>query len=498
AILYFQDQTSDGRLGFLADGLTETLIENLDEVRPLKVISAMGVGQFRGRNVATDSVARAFEAGTIVKGSIDESAGMLTIGVQIINANEPDQVDRKRIAISAGDLVAVQATVADSVASFLRSRIGEDVRVRSLSLGTNNSAALALVMQAEELRKKADAARVEGDSAAAMVSFNRADSLLAEAERLDGKWVTPLALRASVALSQSQAILNPLQKAEVVQRGLAHAERALQKDPQSVDALEMRGRLRYQRWTLQLDDDPRVLQQTLDAAKSDLLTVTQRDRTRALAWSTLSTIYNQVDSFALANLAAKEALDQDAFLVGAEQLYDRLFLTSYDLEQFPKAVQHCNDGRRRFPQSYRFVRCRLWSRTTTVVPPEPDSAWADYRLLVQLVPEGIRELASREGQMLVGATLVRAQKPDSARNLLVAARAGPDIDPSGLLVQVEAFVRTMFGTREDTDEAIRLLGAYATSNPAHRQGLATSSHWWWRSLRTDPRFRQLVGIAANP
>ncbi|HEX7121055.1 MAG TPA: serine/threonine-protein kinase, partial [Gemmatimonadaceae bacterium] len=85
AILYFQDQTQDRRLGFLADGLTEALIENLDEVRPLKVISAMGVGQFRGSDIETDSVARAFEAGTIVKGAIDASAGMLTIGVQLIN-----------------------------------------------------------------------------------------------------------------------------------------------------------------------------------------------------------------------------------------------------------------------------------------------------------------------------------------------------------------------------------------------------------------------------
>ena len=70
AVMYFEDQTG-GRLAYLADGLTEALIDRLSGVRALDVVSANGVGAFRGDAVPPDSVARVLKAGTIVQGSIE-------------------------------------------------------------------------------------------------------------------------------------------------------------------------------------------------------------------------------------------------------------------------------------------------------------------------------------------------------------------------------------------------------------------------------------------
>jgi len=30
------------------------------------------------------------------------------------------------------------------------------------------------------------------------------------------------------------------------------------------------------------------------------------------------------------------------------------------------------------------------------------------------------------------------------------------------------------------------------ANPQHRVGLAKISHWWWRDIRDDPRFKELL------
>jgi hypothetical protein len=92
--------------------------------------------------------------------------------------------------------------------------------------------------------------------------------------------------------------------------------------------------------------------------------------------------------------------------------------------------------------------------------------------------------------MLVAAALARANMKDSARHVLEKARGNPTIDPSRDLVIDEAVVRTILG---DKAEAIKLLKQYLIANPDHRAGMAETKSWWWRDLKTDPAYREMVG-----
>ena len=49
AVLYFDDLSRNGELGYLADGLTEAVIDNLAQVRTLDVISKNGVARWPAR-----------------------------------------------------------------------------------------------------------------------------------------------------------------------------------------------------------------------------------------------------------------------------------------------------------------------------------------------------------------------------------------------------------------------------------------------------------------
>jgi serine/threonine-protein kinase len=71
AVLYFEDHSSNGKLAYLADGLTETLIGQLSHSRSLDVVSRNGVAPFRRPGVALDSVARALEAGSLIVGTVE-------------------------------------------------------------------------------------------------------------------------------------------------------------------------------------------------------------------------------------------------------------------------------------------------------------------------------------------------------------------------------------------------------------------------------------------
>src|SRR5688572_29979243 len=68
AVLYFRDGDEGGKLTYLADALTESLIERLRQVQALTVVSRNGVAPFRDSDIPEDSIARVLQVGTIVDG----------------------------------------------------------------------------------------------------------------------------------------------------------------------------------------------------------------------------------------------------------------------------------------------------------------------------------------------------------------------------------------------------------------------------------------------
>ncbi|HEX6941404.1 MAG TPA: serine/threonine-protein kinase, partial [Gemmatimonadaceae bacterium] len=293
AVMYFDDQ-SGGRLAHIADGITETLIDQLKLSRgaDLEVLSKDAVGRFRGKQADIDSIAETLDAGTIVTGSVSENGDKARISFNILSGNSGALRKQKGFELSTADVLTLNKTVADSVAYYLGSEIGTEVRTRELEAGTSNAKAVGLVQLAAKQRKDAIAAFAAGDSATTWQRFAQADTNLARAEDADGKWATPAAQRASLAWYEWRAAKTPLLKAPYVEQGLAHAERALKLDANNLDALEARGQLRKARWDLQLEKNADA-QKLLEDAKADLELVTSRDPARPRAWVALSSVQAQ-------------------------------------------------------------------------------------------------------------------------------------------------------------------------------------------------------------
>jgi hypothetical protein len=225
--------------------------------------------------------------------------------------------------------------------------------------------------------------------------------------------------------------------------------------------------------------------------------------TNASAWSVLSHLHYQKPDFTEAKLAALRAYEEDAYLSAAPDIVWRLYTTSYDLEDFSGASQWCAEGARRFPDNPRFVECRLWLLTGRARDADIPRAWALVDSLGARLTPSERESRGREHQMVVAGVIARvaagdsarrSSLADSARRVLLRARAGPEADPEGELLGTEAFVRTLLG---DKDEAFRLLKQYFVANPGHRALFAQGNTWWWRPLRDDPRFAELVGFQGH-
>lgn len=498
AVLYFDDRSA-GPLRHVADAITESLIERLESVASIDVVSRNGVLPFRGGDVPPDSIGRMLKAGTIVRGVVEPAARGARVEVRLTDRESGSDFGRRTFAFENTDLLAIQDSVAAQVATYLRGALGEEIRLRERKRATASVDAWVSLQRAERLRKDADSLAAADALRTAHATLVRADSLLAVAQQADAEWSLVPALRAAVAHSRLRTLRNePLRAAGVVDTGLAHAERALELDPRNADALEYKGKLLYARVTEQLIANPRENARALVEAESSLTRAVTIDRQQAGAWDALSALYYRKPDLQAVIGAALKAYEADAYMSSTRSILSRLFLASYNLEQFPEAMKWLNEYRARFPNDPFYMEGRLLMYRTRITPADVDSAWVYARAILARRAEtsanadpAAREFHQKRVSMYVAGVIANAGLADSARRVLLRNRdvPGRSVDPKRDLAAIEAAVRVMLG---DHDEAVQLLKDYLTRNPEHRQGFATRTGWWWRDLQGHPRFKALI------
>ncbi len=431
------------------------------------------------------------------RGTSSRKEGRLRVTVRLVDGGSGADFERASFEQPAGNLLAVQDTLTQKVASLIRKRLGEEIRLREQRNRTRSVDAWALVQRAEQARKRADSL-VRRQDTTEMVAryFDAADSLYAAAYAADSTWTEPMLGRAAVAYQRSRLVgLDGVAAKPWIENGKKFAEQVLARDPQNPDGLEVRGTLRYWGWLLNIERDPAASKQLLNDAETDLETAVRIRPSQAGAWAILSHLYNNTKGQTDAMLAGQRAFEADAYLSNVDQVINRLFLVSYDMGQFAEGARWCEEGARRFPGDFKFVKCQLWLLTTKAREPDVSLAWKLADSLPKLSPTGRRDYDGREARMLTAMVLARAGLGDSAREVARRARGGPDVDPSQTLIWEEIYVHILRG---DKDQAFKSLKSFLAANPDRRdlllanEGDATASNWWFRSLEDDPRFKALV------
>lgn len=489
AVLYFEDGSPAKNLGYLADGLTEALIRELSGVRDLEIVSRNGVRPFRDANVHADSMARALNAGTLVQGSVSESEGQLRVNVELVDGSSGTVLAAATVERPRGELFALQDDLAEQVSNLLRSELGEEIRLAEMRAGTESVAAWELVQRAGELRDQAAPLVELGNLEEAGRMYDRADSLLAEAQTADTVWVEPLLQRGWLAHDRLEWFESSDPRGESLhwnETGLRYANAALRVSPGNPDALELRGRFLLKRALFAPAGNPAQADSQLRAAEEDFRAAIEANPEQAGAWRSLSIPLAARGEPHAAKMAAERAYEADAYLEEADDILWRLFAHSYDLNQPDEAAQWCREGNRRFPQDPAFVQCQLWLMTLPGVPADPDQAWsllAEYKRLTP--PQEV--LRRKWNETAAAAVLARAGLADSAVTVAVRARADETIDPGGSVLYAEAFVRTLAGQEE---EVLGLLGSYLAATPGQRGEVANT--WWFERLHDRPGFQALV------
>lgn len=237
AVLPFEyTQTSradDAEREYLADGLTENLIQRLSQVTTLKVIARNSVFRYKGKMPDARTVGQALDVATVLNGRITPRGNSFTVTVELVDTRTSAIMWGQQYESEARDVHLLQSNLANRIAEQLRLRLSGVEQQRLSNRDTENVEAYKLYLKGRHLwnQRTGDAIK------RSIENFQRAVLL------------DPNYARAYAALADSYAlapIYSETSPEEAAAAGKDAAARALELDSQLAEPHAALGFIRHQ------------------------------------------------------------------------------------------------------------------------------------------------------------------------------------------------------------------------------------------------------------
>jgi serine/threonine protein kinase/Tfp pilus assembly protein PilF len=125
AVLPFANLTGQDTQDYLVDGVTQLLSNNLAQLPALRVISTTSSMTYKGTTKALATIARELRIDGVVEGSFSRSGDRLRITVSLVRAND-EHVWGQTYERPAADLFKVQGEIATMIAEAIKLSLTED------------------------------------------------------------------------------------------------------------------------------------------------------------------------------------------------------------------------------------------------------------------------------------------------------------------------------------------------------------------------------------
>ena len=141
AVLPFVNMSQDPNNEYFSDGLSETLLHKLAQIKGLRVAARTSSFAFKEQNVDIRTIGEQLDVSTIIEGSVQKSGDRLRIIAQLIDVADGSHLWSKNFDRPEEDIFAIQDEIAMEVAAALEvALLGEDA-ARLSEPSTGNLAA---------------------------------------------------------------------------------------------------------------------------------------------------------------------------------------------------------------------------------------------------------------------------------------------------------------------------------------------------------------------
>lgn len=152
AVLPFRNESAAREENeYFCNGIMESILNNLSQIKDLHVISRQSVERYRGSNKSTAQIARELGVANIVEGSVQKVGNQVKVNTQLIHARTDKHLWSDEYVREWKDIFEVQSEVAQKIAGELNASITSSEKERIRRVPTRNLAAWDRYQQAHAI-----------------------------------------------------------------------------------------------------------------------------------------------------------------------------------------------------------------------------------------------------------------------------------------------------------------------------------------------------------
>jgi len=136
AVLPFLDLSVNKDQEYLAEGLSEEIINSITAINTLKVIGRTSSFQYKGKGLDAQSIGEKLNVSFILEGSIQKSGNKLRITTQLIRVRDNSTAWSQRFDKELKDIFAIQDSIASKIVENLKITLSETERPRLIKKET--------------------------------------------------------------------------------------------------------------------------------------------------------------------------------------------------------------------------------------------------------------------------------------------------------------------------------------------------------------------------
>jgi serine/threonine protein kinase/Tfp pilus assembly protein PilF len=149
AVLPLENASGDPDTEYLSDGIAETLINSLTQLRKIRIVPRGVAFRYRGRAADTLQVGRELGVRAVLAGRMVQRGENLTVSAELVDIDREAQLWGGRYDRKMQDLFALQEELATEISEKLRLRLTGDEKKELTKRKTQNNEAYRLVLRGQ-------------------------------------------------------------------------------------------------------------------------------------------------------------------------------------------------------------------------------------------------------------------------------------------------------------------------------------------------------------
>ncbi|MEQ6167158.1 helix-turn-helix domain-containing protein [Ekhidna sp. MALMAid0563] len=150
AVLPFKNESSDSSNLYFVNGMMESILNHLQKIEDLKVISRTSVEKYRSLQMTTPEIAKELGVSYIVEGSGQKLNNEILLTVQLISAVEDRHLWSEQYKRDISNVFAIQASVSQRIAESIKAIVSPEEQNRIEANPTENMEAYDVYLKGME------------------------------------------------------------------------------------------------------------------------------------------------------------------------------------------------------------------------------------------------------------------------------------------------------------------------------------------------------------